>query len=100
MSEPAKDRKEVMERAAEAIRQTLITTLGGIDGIVCENIICDRSHDQAKAAFVAIRRAGWDVVPQWAAPTYLEKAHCDEFIEIYNSTPIMRGLDLKKKVKP
>ena len=99
MSEPAKDRKEVMGRAAEAIRQTLITSPGGIDGIVCENTSCDRSHDQAKAAFVAIRRAGWDVVPKWAAARYLEKAYAYECVEIYNSTPIMRGLALKKKMK-
>jgi hypothetical protein len=99
MSEPAKDRKEVMERAAEAIRQIAITTLGGIDGIVCENTSCDRSHDQAKAAFLAIRLAGWDVVPKWEAARYLEKAYAYEAVEIYNNLVSMRALNLKKKVK-
>jgi len=35
-----------------------------------------------------------------AAPTYLKTSYADKIIEIYNNTPIMRDLALKKKVKP
>jgi len=63
MSEPAKDKADLLKRAGEAIRKALIKPPGCTESTVCAIGPCYCAHVAAEAALAAIRAAGWAVVP-------------------------------------
>jgi len=99
MTKPAKDEPALLKRAGEAIRKALIKPPGCTESTGCAVGPCHCAHLAAEASIAAIRAAGWTVVPQTELNA-LRTAYAEKIIEIYNNTPLMRELALKKKVKP
>jgi hypothetical protein len=113
MRQPAKDEAALLKRVGEAIRKSVIQPGCCMEDTGCQIGPCGCSQEAGKAAIAAIRAAGWAAVPQAeldalraenarlrASPTSLKTAYAEKIIEIYNNTPIMRDLALKKKAKP